>query len=107
MNESRVSQLHARAIKRLRTVLADMAPAEAMTALKSAVLTFHQKPVMAKAALPASRVATPEMPAAAAVAMVAKSTPVVAFKTARANVRQPFMAPRRVASVRVAVAAAR
>ena len=109
VNESRVSQLHARAIKRLRTVLADMAPAEAMTALKSAVLTFHQKPVMAKAALPASRVATPEMPAvaAAAAAMVAKSTPVVAFKTARANVRRPFMAPRRVASVRVAVAAAR
>ena len=50
VNESRVSQLHARAIKRLRVVLADMAPAEAMSALKSAVLAFHQKPVMAKAA---------------------------------------------------------
>jgi RNA polymerase sigma factor for flagellar operon FliA len=49
VNESRVSQLHARAIKRLRVVLADMAPAEAMSALKSAVLAFHQKPVMAKA----------------------------------------------------------
>ena len=54
VNESRVSQLHARAIKRLRVVLADMAPAEAMSALKSAVLAFHQKPVMAKAALAAS-----------------------------------------------------
>src|SRR3954470_23863281 len=52
VNESRVSQLHARAIKRLRTVLSEMAPAEAMTALKSAVLAFHQKPVMAKAQLP-------------------------------------------------------
>ena len=51
VNESRVSQLHARAIKRLRVVLADMAPAEAMSALKSAVLAFHQKPAMAKAAL--------------------------------------------------------
>jgi RNA polymerase sigma factor for flagellar operon FliA len=48
VNESRVSQLHARAIKRLRVVLADMAPAEAMSALKNAVLAFHQKPVMAK-----------------------------------------------------------
>jgi hypothetical protein len=53
VNESRVSQLHARAIKRLRVVLADMAPADAMTALKSAVLAFHHKPVMAKAQLQA------------------------------------------------------
>jgi hypothetical protein len=52
VNESRVSQLHARAIKRLRVVLADMAPAEAMSALKAAVLSFHHKPVMAKAELP-------------------------------------------------------
>lgn len=52
VNESRVSQLHARAIKRLRQVLGpDMAPADAVSALRSAVLAFHQKPVMAKAAL--------------------------------------------------------
>jgi RNA polymerase sigma factor for flagellar operon FliA len=51
VNESRVSQLHARAIKRLRLVLGDMAPADAMRELKSAVLAFHQKPVMAKAQL--------------------------------------------------------
>src|SRR5712691_13388948 len=52
VNESRVSQLHARAIKRLRVVLSEMAPADAMTALKTAVLAFHQKPAMAKASLP-------------------------------------------------------
>jgi RNA polymerase sigma factor for flagellar operon FliA len=53
VNESRVSQLHARAIKRLRQVLGpDMAPADAVSALRSAVLAFHQKPVMAKAMLP-------------------------------------------------------
>jgi RNA polymerase sigma factor for flagellar operon FliA len=98
VNESRVSQLHARAIKRLRTVLADMAPAEAMSALKGAVLAFHHKPVMAKAALPAARVAAPEAPAAAG--MVAK------FKPARAGVRRQFV-PSRVGSGRVAVAAAR
>ena len=67
VNESRVSQLHARAIKRLRVVLADMAPAEAMSALKSAVLAFHQKPAMLKAALPPRRVeAAPAPPAVAA-----------------------------------------
>jgi len=66
VNESRVSQLHARAIKRLRVVLADMAPAEAINALKSAVLAFHQKPVMAKATLEPRAAAVP--PPAAAVA---------------------------------------
>jgi hypothetical protein len=56
VNESRVSQLHARAIKRLRQVLGpDMAPADAMSALRSAVLAFHQRPVMAKAELPSER----------------------------------------------------
>src|SRR3954471_22562674 len=66
VNESRVSQLHARAIKRLRVVLDEMAPAEAVSALKSAVLAFHQKPVMAKAALPAERVAASQVPTTAA-----------------------------------------
>jgi RNA polymerase sigma factor for flagellar operon FliA len=66
VNESRVSQLHARAIKRLRVVLVDMAPGEAMSVLKSAVLAFHQKPVMAKAALqrPAEAVTIPAAVAA-------------------------------------------
>ena len=49
VNESRVSQLHARAIKRLRQALApDMAPMEAVKAIRSAVLAFHQKPRMLK-----------------------------------------------------------
>jgi len=49
VNESRVSQLHARAIKRLRVALApDMAPTEAVQAIRSAVLAFQQKPKMLK-----------------------------------------------------------
>ena len=49
VNESRVSQLHARAIRRLRDALtATMKPAEAAKAM---VLAFQQKPKMAKAAL--------------------------------------------------------
>lgn len=54
VNESRVSQLHARALRRLREALgADATPAVA-TALKTAILAFQAKPAMAKASLPAS-----------------------------------------------------
>jgi RNA polymerase sigma factor for flagellar operon FliA len=52
VNESRVSQLHARAIRRLRDVLAAVVPAsEAATAMRMAILEFQQKPRMAKATL--------------------------------------------------------
>lgn len=52
VNESRVSQLHARAIRRLRDALEAMMPrAEAMQALRGAILEFQQKPRMAKATL--------------------------------------------------------
>src|SRR5881409_626354 len=49
VNESRVSQLHARAIRRLRDALGDMNPAKAAE-LRSQLLAFAAKPpVMAKA----------------------------------------------------------
>ena len=52
VNESRVSQLHARAIRRLRDALVAVMPAaEAAKALRSAILEFQQKPRMAKATL--------------------------------------------------------
>jgi RNA polymerase sigma factor for flagellar operon FliA len=52
VNESRVSQLHARAIRRLRDALASMAPgAEAAKVMRTAVLEFQQKPRPAKATL--------------------------------------------------------
>ncbi len=52
VNESRVSQLHARAIRRLREALeATMPAAAAKNALRGAILAFQQKPRMAKAAL--------------------------------------------------------
>ena len=51
VNESRVSQLHARAIRRLRDALGSMVPAaEAIKVMRSAILEF-QKPKMAKATL--------------------------------------------------------
>ena len=55
VNESRVSQLHARAIKRLRLTLSpDMAPMEAVKVIRSAVLAFQQKPKMLKVDVPAA-----------------------------------------------------
>ena len=52
VNESRVSQLHARAIRRLRDALAGSMPAaEVATAMRTAILEFQQKPRMAKITL--------------------------------------------------------
>jgi RNA polymerase sigma factor for flagellar operon FliA len=52
VNESRVSQLHARAIRRLRDALGKSVPAaEAAQAMRVAILEFHQKPQMVKATL--------------------------------------------------------
>jgi RNA polymerase sigma factor FliA len=113
VNESRVSQLHARAIKRLRLVLApDMAPAETiMSALKSAVLVFHQKPVMAKATLTHQGSVTGdrglEKPAKAPVAIaVAKaSARIVTYKpNVRPHARKTFIPTRVVAQRQVAFA---
>lgn len=59
VNESRVSQLHARAIRRLRDALGPtMAPAQAASMLKSTVLQFLRKPAMMTATAP-TRAAAP------------------------------------------------
>ena len=59
VNESRVSQLHARAIRRLRDALgSSVAPAQAASMIRATVLQFMQKPAMMKAAEP-TRAATP------------------------------------------------
>jgi RNA polymerase sigma factor FliA len=50
VNESRVSQLHARALRRLREALgADVTPTAAAGAIRTAILAFAAKPRMAKA----------------------------------------------------------
>ena len=52
VNESRVSQLHARAIRRIKEALGSEVPsAEAATVMRGAILAFHQKPRMLKATL--------------------------------------------------------
>jgi RNA polymerase sigma factor for flagellar operon FliA len=56
VNESRVSQLHARAIRRLRDALGSSVPqAEAVSVMRTAILEFQQKPKMAKATLESRR----------------------------------------------------
>jgi RNA polymerase sigma factor for flagellar operon FliA len=61
VNESRVSQLHARALRRLREALgADMAPATAAATLRTAILAFAARPKMAQASLRQQDVNRPE-----------------------------------------------
>ena len=60
VNESRVSQLHARAIRRLREALgAEVTPVAASAALREALSAFQAKPKMAKASLPESDTRVP------------------------------------------------
>ena len=55
VNESRVSQLHARALRRLREALGpDVQPMASIEALRNAVVAFEHRPRMAKADLPES-----------------------------------------------------
>jgi RNA polymerase sigma factor for flagellar operon FliA len=63
VNESRVSQLHARAIRRLRDALATMMPgAEVAKVMRSAILEFQQKPRMVKATLESRSVSSEARP---------------------------------------------
>jgi hypothetical protein len=54
VNESRVSQLHARAIRRLREALGDMGPQQ-VAEMRKAFATFAARRPMLKAQLPAAR----------------------------------------------------
>jgi RNA polymerase sigma factor for flagellar operon FliA len=92
VNESRVSQLHARAIRRMREALGEMGPQQIAEMRKALVAFASRKPVAAKATLPAVReekLAAPQ----AVVLPYKRATP------ARATLRMP--------RTRQAVAAAR
>jgi RNA polymerase sigma factor for flagellar operon FliA len=100
VNESRVSQLHARAIKRLRLALGpDVAPAQAATLLRSAVLAFQQRPKMLKAHVAHEQTggvsrphvaAMPKLPQAPAVVVsYARASQSSRLKSARAALMTP------------------
>ena len=106
VNESRVSQLHARAIRRLRDALAGVMPAaEAAKAMRTAILEFQHKPRMAKATLDSVQPAV-VVPMSAGAATKADYPSV--SRTARSNSeslnglasqRQPLSSRKRSASV--------
>ena len=103
VNESRVSQLHARAIRRLRDALGTMAsPAEAASVMRSAILSF-QKPMMAKASLESSRSRTVDGSAAGVVVPYASVSRTATSKSPSRNglasQRQPVSSRKRSASV--------
>ena len=120
VNESRVSQLHARALRRLRDALGtDTTPAAALASIRAAVLAFAQKPKMARAGLKHSAgiprpaaVNASDMRVAAAAEQRANSTIVVDYASASlaarskspsrnglASQRQPVSSRNRSASV--------
>jgi hypothetical protein len=106
VNESRVSQLHARAIRRLRDALGEMGPQHVVEMRNALVAFAAKKPVMAKAALakPASQ---PVQVVAAASAHPAKATAVVLPYAVATKRRTPVRATLKAPRTRQAVAAAR
>jgi RNA polymerase sigma factor for flagellar operon FliA len=96
VNESRVSQLHARAIRRLRDALAGVMPQA--EAAKAMVLAFQHKPRMAKADLqPAGVNATGVVVDYASVSRTARSRSV--NRKGFSSQRQPVSVRKRSASV--------
>src|SRR5436190_4299117 len=74
VNESRVSQLHARAIRRLRTALVQMGP-EQVAAMRKAFAEFSaKKPMMAKAAATVPAAAAVVLPYTPARKVMARAT---------------------------------
>jgi hypothetical protein len=96
VNESRVSQLHARAIRRLRDSLGEMGPQQ-IAEMRKALITFTvKKPMMAKATLPQpheERLATPR-------GVVLPYKPATTTRRVPAPAPAPLPAPKRVAAAR-------
>jgi RNA polymerase sigma factor for flagellar operon FliA len=99
VNESRVSQLHARAIRRLRDALGDMNPQKVAEMRRQLIAFAARKPVMAK-------VEMPKAAAANAADTLAAQAVVLAYKPATRRAT-PAKAALRVSRQRQALAAAR
>jgi RNA polymerase sigma factor FliA len=102
VNESRVSQLHARAIRRLKDALGDMNPQKVEEMRRHLLAFTARKPVKA-----ASAVAAQSAPEAVAVAKVAAAHGVVLPYKPVAKKAAPAKAALKVVRTRPAVAAAR
>jgi RNA polymerase sigma factor for flagellar operon FliA len=95
VNESRVSQLHARAIRRLRDSLGEMGPQQVAEMRKAFIEFAAKKPVMAKATLPAAQEERKAQPTG--VVLPYKPS---AKRTVSATAPVPVRATRRVAAAR-------
>jgi RNA polymerase sigma factor for flagellar operon FliA len=92
VNESRVSQLHARAIRRLRDALGDIG-SDQVAEIKKALLTFEAKKPMAKAELPRTAAQTDAGPGVVLVYKPARKRAIQARATLPAR-RQAVAAAR-------------
>jgi len=101
VNESRVSQLHARAIRRLRDALGDMNP-QKVAEMKRQLIAFAAKKPMAKAAI----VPMVANPAYTAETVASPQAVVMAFKPVSRK-PAPIKAALRMPRQRQAIAAAR
>ena len=107
VNESRVSQLHARAIRRLRDTLGEMRP-EHVAEMRKALLDFaSKKPLMAKASLPHPREETLANPAAIVLPSQTRSAATLARLPRAASFKAGLKADLKGGRTRQAVAAAR
>ena len=95
VNESRVSQLHARAIRRLRESLGEMGPQQVAEMRKAFIEFAAKKPVMAKATLPQAQEERKAQP----LGVVLPYKP-SARRAGVAVAPPPVRAPRRVAAAR-------
>jgi len=92
VNESRVSQLHARAIRRLKESLGDMNPQQVAEMRRQLIAFAARKPTMAKAALKQENNPAESQPAVVLAYKPAakKPAPVKAnLKAARRRAQQP------------------
>jgi hypothetical protein len=108
VNESRVSQLHARAIRRLRDALGDMNPQRVAEMRRQLIAFAARKPEMAKADIAA--VATPAAVATFTTAVAQPQAVVLPYKRTapkKVQAKATLKAPARAARSRTAVAAAR
>ena len=111
VNESRVSQLHARAIRRLREALGEIGPQQVAEMKKALVAFASHKPAMAKAAMANREDAQAQAEPPAAAPRVSQAAVVIPYKPAseikRAAVVSRAHTPLKIARTRAAVAAAR
>jgi len=88
VNESRVSQLHARAIRRLKESLGDMNPQQVAEMRRQLIAFAARKPTMAKAALKQENNAAAESQPAVVLAYKPAAKKAAAAKTALKMSRQ-------------------